>query len=219
MAVERIRDAERSRKAILDAAETLFAEHGYDGASLHDIAVAAGLSRGTPSYFFGAKGVLYLAVLDRAFAVREAATRAAFVPVHEWCAGQEGHAALRRALASAADDYMNFLAGQPSFVRLVMQEELAGASRLKARRRTTTAIQDAFEALRRQGPRRGLRRFQVQEAILLFIALTFAPISYRNTLMRAVERDLDDPAGRREQVRLAVDQLMHLLVRSGSRAA
>src|SRR3712207_8964122 len=49
------RSAERSRAAILDAAETLFAERGYDAVSLQEIGVAAALSRGAPNYFFGSK--------------------------------------------------------------------------------------------------------------------------------------------------------------------
>ena len=39
------RDAERSRQAILAAAESAFAEHGFDGVSLARIAEHAGLSR------------------------------------------------------------------------------------------------------------------------------------------------------------------------------
>jgi AcrR family transcriptional regulator len=208
---ERIRDAERSREAILEAAERLFAERGYDGSSLGDIASAAGLSRGTPSYFFGSKEQLYLDVLDRAFAARQQATRAAFEPVHEWCDGAAGLDALRRALSEAADDYLRFLASHPSFARLVMQEELGGGVRMQCRAVASTAIEDAFGALRRRGRRRGLRPFRVADAVLVFVALTFAPISYRNTLMRAVDRDLERPAARREQVRLVVDQLMHLI--------
>ena len=47
-ASERIRNPERSRAAILDAAERLFAEQGYDAASLTQVGAAAGVSRGTP---------------------------------------------------------------------------------------------------------------------------------------------------------------------------
>ena len=211
-APERIRDAERSREAILEAGERLFSERGYEGASLGEIAAAAGLSRGTPSYFFGSKEHLYLEVLDRAFGARQAATEAAFEPVRAWVeTGDRGLRGLRAALSSAAGDYLAFLARNPSFVRLVIQEELSGGGRMRARTVASTAMQDAFEALRRARRRRGLRSFDVGEAILVFVALTFAPVSYRRTLMRAVERDLERPAARRAQVELAVDQLMHLL--------
>ena len=62
---ERERNAGRSREAILDAAEQLFAERGYDATSLNDVGAAAGVSRGTPGYFFGGKQPLYRAVLER----------------------------------------------------------------------------------------------------------------------------------------------------------
>src|SRR5438445_889041 len=81
----RIRDADRSRRAILDAAETLFAERGFEAVSLQQIGDAAGLSRGTPNYFFGSKQDLYVTVLERVFADREEATARAFEPVRAWC--------------------------------------------------------------------------------------------------------------------------------------
>jgi AcrR family transcriptional regulator len=64
-APRRTRDAERTRRRILDAAEELFARQGFDAASLAAIGEAAGVSRGTPSYFFGSKEELYQAVLER----------------------------------------------------------------------------------------------------------------------------------------------------------
>src|ERR1700736_4321278 len=106
--VAKVRDAERSREAILETAERLFAELGYDAASLSEIAAEAGLSRGTPSYFFGSKEDLYIAVLDRAFTARQATTKAAFEPVHDWCESDDGLDALRAALAHAADRYLQF---------------------------------------------------------------------------------------------------------------
>ncbi|MEA2714337.1 MAG: hypothetical protein QOK27_2298, partial [Gemmatimonadales bacterium] len=70
---EKVRNPDRSRVAILDAAEQLFADQGYDATSLNQVGTVAGVSRGTPGYFFGSKADLYQAVLDRSFAeVREA---------------------------------------------------------------------------------------------------------------------------------------------------
>lgn len=62
------RDLTTTKEAILDAAEAAFAEQGYHGASLQQIATAAGVSRGMPSYAFGSKDGLYQAVMERAFA-------------------------------------------------------------------------------------------------------------------------------------------------------
>lgn len=62
------RDADRSRAAILDAAETLFAEHGFDAVTMAQVGAAAGVSRGTPGYFFGTKEALYRVVVERAAA-------------------------------------------------------------------------------------------------------------------------------------------------------
>ena len=70
---DRERNPDRTRAAILDAAEKLFAAKGFEATSLNEVGTAAGVSRGTPGYFFGSKADLYQAVLDRSFAeVREA---------------------------------------------------------------------------------------------------------------------------------------------------
>ncbi len=66
--VPRKRDADRSRSDILDAAERLFAAEGFEAVTMADIGAAAGLSRGTPGYFFGQKEQLYRVVLERAAA-------------------------------------------------------------------------------------------------------------------------------------------------------
>ena len=43
---ERERNADRSRELILDAAEKLFADRGYEATSLQDVGTEAGVSRG-----------------------------------------------------------------------------------------------------------------------------------------------------------------------------
>ena len=211
-APERTRDARRSREAILDAAERLFAQRGFEGASLGDIGAEAGLSRGTPGYFFGAKEDLYRAVLERVFAARQEATAAAAAPIHAWCEAPGADVeALRRALRRALEDYMDCVASRPAFARVIAREELAGAVRLRAVRRDSTALQDAFAAVRAVARRRGLRAFDVEDAVLLFVALAYAPLAHEHTLMAALGRDLRDPPTRRHHVDLAAGQLMHLL--------
>jgi AcrR family transcriptional regulator len=209
--VEKVRDAQRSREAILEAAEKIFAERGFDSASLNEIGTAAALSRGTPSYFFGSKEQLYTAVLERVLADRQAATAQAFAPVRAWCEGTADLRALHRAIGRAAEAYMGFLLERPAFVRLLVWEELAAGERLRSARRQTTAMQDAFSDLRAVARRRGLRPFDVDDAVLLFIALTFAPLAHQSTLMSAMQRDLRDASVRRKHIKLVVQQMMRLL--------
>ena len=204
------RDAERSRAAILDAAESLFAERGFDATSLNDIALAAGLSRGTPSYFFGSKDRLYDAVLERVFHDREEATARAFQPLLAWTE-EEADAPVDEPLAEAAAGYMEFLLERPSFLKLVQREELAGAERLRDVPRDSRAMEDAFGALRAVARQRGLRRFDVADAVLLFVSLTFSPLTQRTTFMASLDRDLEDPRVRRRHLKLVVSQLLCLI--------
>jgi AcrR family transcriptional regulator len=209
----RLRDAERSRVAILDAATRLFAAHGFDGASMSEIGAGADLSRGAPGYLFGSKQSLYGEVLAAVFRTRQQATEHAFARVRAWCEGDAELARLPVALAAAAEGYMGFLHEHPAFVALIMREELDGGSRLRRASRSSTAMQDAFEAVRSAGAKRGLRPFRVEEAVLLFVSLTFAPFSYRHTLLRSVSLEVDSERGRRRQARLAAAQLMNLVSR------
>lgn len=59
--------SERTRKAILDAAEDLFSAHGFDGASLDAIGEQAGIQGTAILYHFPSKQDLYDATLDRIF--------------------------------------------------------------------------------------------------------------------------------------------------------
>jgi AcrR family transcriptional regulator len=59
----RVRDPERSRERILDAALTEFAEHGFAGARVEAIARRSGLNKQLISHHFGGKRGLYDAVM------------------------------------------------------------------------------------------------------------------------------------------------------------
>lgn len=207
------RDAARSRAAILDAAEHVFAGRGFDATSLNEIAVAANVSRATPSYFFGSKEGLYVAVLERVFNDRQVAARSAFEPLEAWARG-ESSLPLREVLERAAEGYMGFLLRRPSFVRLLQHEDLAGGRHLAVTPREKNAMAQGFEALRRVAGRRGLRPFRVEDALLLFISLTFSPLTQRSTFMAVLGHDLSEPRTRKRHVELVADQLLHLVAGS-----
>jgi AcrR family transcriptional regulator len=53
------------QERLLDAAEELFCEHGFEGASIRDIAAAAGCNIASVNYYFGGKEKLYTEVWRR----------------------------------------------------------------------------------------------------------------------------------------------------------
>lgn len=57
--------SDHTRERILDAAEKLFADRGYDGASIRDVAAEAGLQIHSVGYHFGPKEQLFDAVVAR----------------------------------------------------------------------------------------------------------------------------------------------------------
>jgi AcrR family transcriptional regulator len=56
--------APESRERILDAARTLFAEHGYAGTSVRDIADALGFTKAALYYHFAGKADILLALVE-----------------------------------------------------------------------------------------------------------------------------------------------------------
>jgi AcrR family transcriptional regulator len=207
------RDAARSREAILDAAETVFAQRGFDGATLAEIGAAAGVSRGTPGYFFGSKEGLYAAVLQRVFLAREAALRPAFEPLARWASGDDrlSRPTLEQVLGDAVEGYLTFLLGRPAFVALIEREAVDGGRRLAAVPHESTVMEEALRALRRGARRHGLRPFDVRSVLVCFVALCFFPIAHRTTFLPAIGIDPDSPRFLAQRKRQAVGVLLHLI--------
>jgi AcrR family transcriptional regulator len=64
-------DPGQRREQILDAANALFSERGYDEVSVEDIASSAGVTRGLVHHYFGGRKEVYIALLERLGAERE----------------------------------------------------------------------------------------------------------------------------------------------------
>jgi hypothetical protein len=135
-------------------------------------------------------------VLERAFDERDAALRPALAPLASW---DPGDGPLEAVLGDAVDGYLRFLADHPHFVALVEREGLAGGARLRSTPHASSAMEDAFGALRRHTG----WGFDVAEVVIAFVALCFFPLAHRGTFLPALGVDPEDPAflpRRREQV-------------------
>jgi TetR/AcrR family transcriptional regulator len=199
-APRRTRDADRSREAILAAAEAVFAERGYDGAGLADIAAKAGVARATPTYFFGSKRSLYAAVLERATTAREASLRDAFAPVRSWAAGDAPATALRDALRAAIGGYLAFLDRHPSFARLIAWEAQSGAQALVHGGAHASAVAQALSAVHSVRRERGLADFDPALVSVALVSMCFLPVAHRATF-RAGRRRLPGRLCRRRSRR------------------
>jgi AcrR family transcriptional regulator len=176
-----MRDPEGSKEAILAAAELTFAECGFQTTSMKAVGDAAGVSRATPAYFFGSKTGLYDAVLAR---VVERA-RTAMLEKYEHAAQT---ASLDEAVASYVEAFLDFLASDYSFVRLIQWEALADASRVE--KLFGQLVDDALTAFARVAERTGV---SAQRLVLDVVALSWYPFAHEHTLLPALGMNPRDP--------------------------
>ena len=201
----RARDAERSREAILDAAELLFAEAGYEATSLQAIGARAGVSRGTPGYFFGSKEALYRAVLERLFAAELAFVTDALA------GGAEGGRddGPERALATAVGGYLDFLAARPSFVRLMEREALAGGATLRATAAHATSMREGLAIATAMLDGLDAPAIDPAAFLLSVLALCWFPFAHADTFGRDLGFDPWLPADRERWRQAVVDLVLH----------
>jgi AcrR family transcriptional regulator len=185
--VERIRDAERTREAILVAAEDHFARLGFDGTSLQQIGEAAGVARSTPAYFFGSKKALYDAVLARVIArAQEAMARA-------YAAG-DGDRSAEEAAESYVSAFLDLLGHDQNFVRLAQREALEDASAIA--KFFGRFVEEAAVVLR---PAAEKASVSPERLVLDLTALCWYPFANEHTLMPALGIKARNPAFVNEQ--------------------
>jgi TetR/AcrR family transcriptional regulator len=197
-----VRNPERTRAAILDAAEPLFAELGYDGTSLTQVGTAAGVSRGTPGYFFRSKAELYQAVLDRSFAEVSEAVRAGRARA---LASNESPETI---LAGAVSDYFDFLAARPNFVRLIEREALNGG-RLPERASHISAGQEALAAISAELGLDDAPSGEAAQLLLSIISLCWFPMIHARTVAPAVGVRLDAAGEIERRKRHVIGLVLH----------
>ncbi len=201
---DKTRDPERSREAILDAAEHLFAAKGYEETSLQEIGQHAGVSRGTPNYFFGSKEQLYGAVLDRVFEAEQLSIMQSL--------GEQASDEPKDILALAVSSFLDFLLARPTFPRLIEREALNDARFLKTRSAYLAVFKAGLDLIQAELAQPHTRQIDPTQLLLSIIALCWFPLVHTETFLQPLGIDTDDPKFWEDRKKHIIDLLRYGLL-------
>jgi AcrR family transcriptional regulator len=186
---ERRRDAERTRAEILDVATREFAERGYNGARVDEIATKIRTTKRMIYYYFGSKEQLYIAVLERVYQEIRTAERVLEVD------GLDPVEAIRRIAELTFDHHES----HPDFIRLVSIENINRAEHMAKspmfpgqNASVVALIARILERGREQG--RFARPVDALDVHMLISSYCVFRVANRHTFRTIFDRDLTDPA-------------------------
>jgi TetR/AcrR family transcriptional regulator len=195
----RAHDAEAAREAILNAAEEVFAEHGFDGARTAAIATAAGYNSSLIFQYFGDKLGLYAEVVRRADREMNELQTRVLSPLLEDEAITTNAQAFKALLEVIATAIFDYLAAHPRFVRMLLWEQAEGwKTYAKIISQFDTEDSDQIEALFRNAHSTGLLRSDfaplIQLTMVLQICLSYLTFIPLYQMVRLPDEDLFSPA-------------------------
>src|SRR3954469_13948516 len=198
----RQRDAVRTKREILEVATREFAERGYAGARVDEIAAQTRTTKRMIYYYFGGKEQLYIAVLEAAYRRIRETEREADVD------HLEPRAAIRR-LAELTFDHHE---ANPDFIRLVSIENVHRAehiAKFESFAHLNSPAIELISGILERGRAEGLFRRDVDaiDVHMLISSFCFFRVANRHTFGAIFDRDLLDPA-RRDNYRAMLGDLV-----------
>jgi AcrR family transcriptional regulator len=188
-APERRRDAQRTRNGILEVARREFAERGYTGARVDEIAARTRTTKRMIYYYFGGKEQLFEAVLEQAYSEIRAAEQGL----------QLDHldpVAAIRCLAEATFDHQDT---HPDFVKLVRVENIHHAEHISRSAAIVNVNSPVIELItkilaRGDADRVFHRHPDAIDVHMMISSFCVFRLSHRDTFGAIFGRDLTDPA-------------------------
>jgi AcrR family transcriptional regulator len=204
------RDPEGVRRNIIEVATAEFAEKGFSGARVDEIAAKTQTSKRMIYYYFRDKEGLFIAVLEHAYARMREIERGLNLenlPPPE---------AMRR-LAEFTFDYQN---ANPAFVRLVMVENIHGGVHVDRSERIQSlnvSIIAVLEDVYRRGVDEGVFRqgIDIIDLHMTMSALSLFNVSNRATFSRIFKRDMTSPEALARRREIVSDTVLRFVLQDG----
>jgi len=184
-----VRDADRTRNELLQTDTEVFAESGYSGARVDEIAKRTRTTKRMIYYYFGGKEQLYLAVLERAYlGIREAE--------QSLDTGDLGPVDAIRRLAELTYDHHR---QHPDFIRLVSIENIHRGEylrRLESLRKLANPVVELLEQILARGRSEGKFRRDVDAIDVHVVISSYCvfQVANQHTFGYLFGRDLQDAA-------------------------
>ncbi|MDQ7095085.1 TetR/AcrR family transcriptional regulator [Desulfosporosinus sp. PR] len=197
---KKVRDSQKTRVAILDAAETVFAQSGFAGARIEVIAKTSGYNIGLIFRYFGDKLGLYTEVLKRSDLEISGVLSGIFTPLllDETVASDDHQ--FRTLLETIIRTFFDYLLAHPHLVRILTWEMADGWQMFaKIAGQFPSENSEQFEAFFQKTWRAGLLRsdyapkiqfslvMQICHVYLAYLPLNQMLLSGEESLVKARE--------------------------------
>ena len=167
------------RENILDSAYRLFGEVGFDAASTREIALLSGVNKALIHYHFKSKDALLTAVLDHYYQQLNRVLLEAL----------DGEGTLREKLTRMIDAYVDFLAANINFSRIVQRESAGGKHLGRVQEHLSPLFARAVTVLQTSYPKTRSGELAAHQLLVSFYGMIIAYFTYSGVLGHLVGKD------------------------------